>query len=97
MKGIKMLNNEELKILAIVAKINMDEEYPTLQKIAELSPLNKTKTLSVLISLENNGLVDSGNALISLGTWSRVWVLEEDGFKIIENYIEKLKQGDING
>ena len=82
----------QFKLMAIIQKINFDEKYPTLREIVKLSPIDKKRTLSVLLELERTGLVDSGDVKISKGNWARVWVLEDVGLKIIEKEIKNLKK-----
>lgn len=77
-----------IKMLVIIQKINIDGKYPTLREIMKVSPLNKQKTISTLLELERCELVDSGDVQIAKGNWSRVWVLEEKAFKVLENFVK---------
>jgi len=79
----------QFKIMASIQKINLDEKYPTLREIGKLSPVDKKKTLSILLELERCGLVDSGDVQIAKGNWSRVWVVEDVGISILKKELSE--------
>lgn len=82
----------QFKLMVIIQKINFDKKYPTLREIVKISPIDKKKTLSTLLELQRVGLVDSGDVQISKGNWARVWVLEDEGFKLIEKELKNIKK-----